>query len=53
MTERRLPGIAANFTFEMRGDLRGGAVGGRLIGLGQREASRVMAGTLPGMLLRV
>ena len=51
--ERRPPGIAPNFTFWMRGDLRGGAVGGGLIGLGWREASRVMAGTLPGMLLRV
>jgi len=51
--ECRPPGIAANFTFGMRGDLRGGAVRGGLIGLGWRDASRVMAGTLPGMLLRV
>ncbi len=51
--ERRPPGIAPNLTFGMRGDLRGGSVRGGLIGLGRREASRVMAGTLPGMLLRV
>ena len=51
--ERRPPGIALHFTFGMQGDLRGGSFGGGLIGLGQREASRVMAGTLPGMLLRV
>ena len=37
----------------MQGDLRDGAVGGGLIGLGRREALRVMAGTLPGMLLHV
>ena len=51
--ERRLPEIAANFTFGIQGDLRGGAVGGELIGLGRGEASCVMAGMLPGMLLHV
>ena len=53
LRERRQPGIALNVTFWMRVDLRGGAVGGGLIGLGRREASRVMVGTLPGMLLHV
>ena len=51
---RRPPEIAANFTFGMQGDRRGVAVVGRSIGLmGCWGALRVMAGTLPGVLLRV
>ena len=49
----RPPGILANFTFGMHGDRRGAVVGGRSSGLGRRGALRVMAGTLPGVLLRV
>ena len=50
---RRPPGIPANFTFGMRGDRRRAVVGGGTSGLGRRGALRVMAGTLPGVLLRV
>jgi len=50
---RRPPGISAYFTFGMRGDRRGAAVGGGSSGMGRRGALRVMAGTLPGVLLRV
>ena len=50
---RRPPGIPANFTVGMRGDRRGAVVGGGLSGLGRRGALRVMAGTLPGVLLRI
>ena len=51
--DRSPPGIAANLTLGLRRDLRGVAVVGGGAGLGHAGACRLMAGTLPGMLLRV
>ena len=51
--DRSPPGIAANLTLGLRRDLRGVAVMGGGTGLGHAGACRLMAGTLPGMLLRV